>query len=111
MDNEDWHNPEYYEGHFYTKNKTEPFTSSFELYNESKNLYSNYNINNNVLQYDDYVYEREFRKKVSDFLYENNIKLFRSLTEGNILVKLQNIAFQPIDSLGRRLYSFSATAV
>jgi len=45
-----------------------------------------------------------------EFLYKNNIKLFRSLTEGNILVKLTNVAFQPIDTLGRRLYSFSATA-
>jgi hypothetical protein len=57
------------------------------------------------------MYEKEFRQKVFDFLCENSIKLFKSETEGNILVKLMNISFQPLQQLGRRLYSFTATAV
>jgi hypothetical protein len=41
-----------------------------------------------ITEYNDYIYEREFRKKVYDFLYKHNVKLFRSTTEGNILIKL-----------------------
>jgi hypothetical protein len=36
--------------------------------------------------------------------------LFRSVTEGNILVKLTDINFTPNATLGRRIYSFTATA-
>jgi hypothetical protein len=45
-----------------------------------------------------------------NFLYDNTIKLYRSPTEGNILVKLTNISLSPQTVLGRMLYSFSATA-
>ena len=45
-----------------------------------------------------------------DFLYANNVKLFRSTQEGNILVKLMDISFTPEAQLGRMIYSFSATA-
>lgn len=91
------------------------FTSREEaLYNNSdeiKALYEEYNQNNKINYYQDYIYERAFRQKVYDFLYKNDVKLFRSTTEGNILVKLMNIGFQPMESLGRMVYSFSATAV
>ena len=53
----------------------------------------------------------EEAEKLILFAVENNIKLFRSTTEGNILIKLMNIDFQPNETLGRRLYSFTATAV
>lgn len=91
------------------------FTSRQEaLYHNSdeiKKLYQDYNKNNRIDYYQDYIYERAFREKVYDFLYANDIKLFRSTTEGNILVKLMNIGFQPMQSLGRMIYSFSATAI
>jgi len=45
-----------------------------------------------------------------DFLYEDNVKLFRSVPEGNILVKLMDISFSPNQTLGRLVYSFSCTA-
>lgn len=111
MDDKDWYKIFYEDGKFRIENKKLSFTSPFETYNDSKDLYKEYNSENNINQYNDYIYEREFRQKVQDFLYKNNVKLFRSLTEGNILIKLQNVAFQPMDSLGRRLYSFTATAV
>lgn len=63
-----------------------------------------------ITDFTDIYYEREFRKKVMDFLYENNVKLFRSPTEGNILVKLMDISFSPNATLGRKIYSFSCTA-
>ena len=87
------------------------FTSKEEIYGVSKTLYEDYNANKNITKYNDSIYEREFREKVYDFLYKNNVKLFRSTTEGNILIKLMNINFQPVETLGRRLYSFTATAV
>lgn len=56
------------------------------------------------------VYEKQFRDKVIEFLNNGEQKLFKSPTEGNIIVALSNISFTPNQTLGRRLYSFSATA-
>ena len=112
VDTTDWYDPHFYDGTFHQdENEIKAFTSKSKIYKESQELYNNYNNENGITEYNDYIYEREFRKKVYDFLYEHNVKLFRSTTEGNILVKLMNIDFQPVESLGRRLYSFTATAV
>ena len=112
MDTTDWYDPHFYDGEFHNdENEIKAFTSKTDIYEEHKQLYDNYNQTNNINEYNDYIYEREFREKVYDFLYKNDAKLFRSTTEGNILIKLMNIDFQPIESLGRRLYSFTATAV
>ena len=76
-----------------------------EYYNE--NYYAeNININN----YNDFLLERAYREKIIEYLYENSIRLFRSPTEGNILVKLMNISLSPNATLSRMIYSFSATA-
>lgn len=75
-----------------------------EYYN---NFIKQYNIQPNV---NNYIYEKYFRDKVIDILYANNVKLLRTLTEGNILVKLTNISLTPNKTLSRRIYSFSATA-
>ena len=40
----------------------------------------------------DYTYERKFREAVEEFLYDDKVKLFKSLQEGNILVKLMDIS-------------------
>lgn len=102
-------------------NEIKDFTSKNELYNkgysnnEDPNLPSNkinkYNSEHDIDQYEDIIYEREFRQAVMDFLYKNSVKLFRSNTEGNMLIKLLNITLTPKDNLGRLLYSFSAEAV
>ena len=55
------------------------------------------------------MYEKFFRDKVTDFLYDGKIKLFRSPTEGNMLVRLMDISLSPNQQLGRLVYSFSAT--
>lgn len=97
------------------KNEIKAFSSKNEiLYKDSQDiqqLYTDYNNTHNINSYNDYIYEREFREKVYEFLYKHDVKLFRSTTEGNILVKLMNIDFHPVESLGRMLYSFTATAV
>lgn len=88
----------------------ELFTSKDEVYGKSKNLYKEYNNEQNITAYRDFIYEKKFRDKVLDFLYEDSVKLFRSTTEGNILVKLMDITLTPNQTLGRMLYSFSANA-
>lgn len=56
------------------------------------------------------VIEKYFRDKVLDFLYATDVKLFKSATEGNILIRLTNISLTPMKELGRILYSFTAQA-
>lgn len=58
----------------------------------------------------DFTKERLFREKVMDFLYSSDAFLFKSPTEGNIIIRLTDVNLSPIQSLGRRLYTFSATA-
>lgn len=86
------------------------FTSKRDIYKNSYDLYKNYENQHNVSQYLNPLYERLFREMVYDFLYKDEAKLFRSPTEGNVLVYLSDINFEPISTLGRVLYSFSATA-
>lgn len=56
------------------------------------------------------TYEREFREKVLAFLQNGKIKLYKSPTEGNILIRLMDINTTPVQSLGRLIYSFTSTA-
>ena len=84
--------------------------SKKDLYGDDQSLYNTYNELNNINLYKDTIYEKKFREKVMEFLYQNNVKLFKSSTEGNILVKLMNISFTPNNTLSRHIYSFSCTA-
>ena len=87
------------------------FTSKEEMYGEEVlSLYDTRMEETNSDTLNTVIYEKDFRDKVKEFLYEHNVKLFRSATEGNILVKLMNISFSPNQSLGRKIWSFSATA-
>ena len=88
-----------------------PFTSKEKEYGTSYDLYTNYESEHSISNYLNPIYERFFREAIYSFLYTEDIKLFKSPTEGNILVKLVDISFEPIASLGRVLYSFSATAI
>lgn len=58
----------------------------------------------------EFIKEREYRKEILKFLQEDNIKLFRSTPEGNILVKLMDVSLSPETALGRKIWSFTATA-
>lgn len=93
------------------KEKTS-FIKTEDLYGSTSiaALYEKYNQENNINNYNDYIYEREFREVVADFLYEDSVKLLRTTTEGNILVRLMDINLSPEETLGRMIYSFSATA-
>lgn len=54
--------------------------------------------------------ERDFKMEVLDWLTNGEIKLFRSPTEGNFIVRLMNVSLTPNEQLGRMLHSFQATA-
>ena len=54
--------------------------------------------------------ERYFKLKVLDWLTDGNIKLFKSPTEGNYLVRLINTQLQPQEQLGRMLHNFTCQA-
>lgn len=108
---------------FENNEEIQDFTSKEQLYNKGF-LYENeasdnspfsknnlYNFANDVQQYEDVLYEKFFREKVFEFLNKNSVKLFRSNTEGTMLIKLMNVSLTPKQELGRMLYSFSAEAV
>lgn len=71
--------------------------------------YQQYNEDNNIVQYD-YIYERDFRHLVLDFLHDGELKLFKSPTEGNIIIRITDINCTPNKSLDRMIYSFTSTA-
>lgn len=56
------------------------------------------------------IYEKLFRDMVMDFLYDDQVILFKSQPEGNIFIRLSNVALIPDKQLDRHIYSFSATA-
>ena len=73
---------------------------------ESKN-YSMFNTdhtNNNVYM------ERIYRKYVEEFLNDGNYKLYKSPTEGNMIITLVNVSLTPNQQLNRLISDFSSTA-
>lgn len=75
-----------------------------------QNSYDEQRKEHRILPQNDYVLEREFREQVLQFLTDGKPKLFKSLTEGNMLVVLQGVSLSPNEVLGRLIYTFSATA-
>lgn len=57
------------------------------------------------------LYEKEFREKVIDFLYSDDIILFKSMPEGNIIMRLTGVSMTPNAQLNRDIYSFTSQAV
>ena len=55
-------------------------------------------------------WERLFREEAIKWLNDGEPKLFRSMTEGNMVVMLMDISLTPNPQVGRRTYNFSATA-
>lgn len=59
---------------------------------------------------DIYYQERVFREEVESFLNNGKSKLFKSPTEGNLIINLMNVSLSPNKTLGRMISSFTATA-
>ena len=90
--------------------ESELFTSLEELFGDNLKLYASHNNKNRITEANDIVYEKLFKDKVIEFLYNEQPKLFRSATEGNFIVKAMDASFTPNATLGRRIVSFTATA-
>ena len=54
-------------------------------------------------------WEREFREQAIEWLNDGEPKLYRSMTEGNLIVMLDGISLTPNSQLGRRIWNFSCT--
>lgn len=92
--------------------ENEFFADATKVYGNSDMIeyYEQYNQENRINSYNDHTYEYLFREKVLEFFNDGNIKLFRSPSEGNLLISLSNISITPNETLGRLVYNFSATA-
>lgn len=91
---------------FITKKKT--LGTKFLNYYYSKDSEGCYDKWGNWLEYNDWMWEREFREQLIKWLNNGRPKLYRSLTEGNLAVILSDVQLQPVDELGRRIWDFSA---
>lgn len=96
--------------------ESQAFITKEELY-LNKNILKRYDKYNTesmenwpITEANDFVYEKLFRDKVMEFLYDGQVKLFRSPTEGNYLIRLTDVSFSPNEQLGRMIWSFSAIA-
>lgn len=89
--------------------QAEMLTGLLQPADNGKTFYDNYKDNYDINEYNDTVLEREFREQVSDFLYKDTVKLFKSSQEGNMLLRLMDINLAPEQQLGRNIYSFSCT--
>ena len=100
--------------HFMDARQNGMHASPLDLYGTNsiagKDKYDEYNSRHGIDIYNDSIYERDFRQKVIEFLYKNDVKLYKSTTQGNILVKLMNISFTPNNTLSRHIYDFTCTA-
>lgn len=90
---------------------THIFTKDSITFNNQEGNWNSYRLQDMQYHSYDYTYERKFREQVISFLCNEKIKLFKSIQEGNILVKLDatSVNFTPKQELSRLIYQFSAT--
>ena len=69
---------------------------------ENNSWHNRYPINN-------WWWERKFREEVIEWLNNGEPKLYRSMTEGNMIVMFDAVSLTPNTQLGRRIWNFSAT--
>lgn len=94
----------------FNMDENQVFTSRSDafFYDSVAALNNEYNRANGISQYD-YIYEKAFREKVLEFLHDGKPKLFKSPTEGNILIRLMDINCAPLQGLSRLVYSFTSS--
>ena len=85
------------------------FMNEEEYYGDMYQNYTIYNENNNIREDYNYLWERAFRQELVKWLNDGEPKLYRSKTEGLMVVMLTDINLTPNKTLSRRLYDFSAT--
>jgi len=95
----------------FNMDESQLFTNDLDMYGyaEIANLYNKRRHDEYLGDYD-YRKEFDFREKVLAFLYDGKPKLFKSATEGNIIVRLMQVSAQPNQTLNRMIFSFTSTA-
>ena len=95
----------------YNMDDQNTFTNEQEIYQHEEivHKYQERRVKENFDLYD-YKREYDFREAVLEFLQDGKPKLFKSATEGNIIVRLLQVAAQPNQALNRMIHNFSATA-
>ena len=86
------------------------FTSRSAIYGDWIDVYGSYFVNHYYNQRNDRITQRKFRELVMNYLYDDIPKLFRSTSEGNILVRITDVNLTPNNQIGRMIYDFSCTA-
>lgn len=71
--------------------------------------YSQVNTRHDIYPMDNWWWERKFREEAIEWLNDGEPKLYRSMTEGNLIVMLDGITLTPNAQLGRRVWNFSCT--
>ena len=67
-----------------------------------------YGLGNTRLDDSNVFAEKQFRDKVMEFLNNGKPKIFKSATEGNLIVRCMNNTLTPNDTLGRMLYTVNS---
>lgn len=78
-----------------------------ETQNKINSLMSN--TSHDIYPLNNWWWEREFREKAIEWLNDGEPKLYRSMTEGNMIVMVDAVSLTPNPQLGRMIWDFSAT--
>lgn len=87
------------------------FYSPQKAFGENYNLYESYSNDNHINHTNNYMFDRMYREKLLTFLTDGKVKLLRSLTEGNFLVRLMNPNLSGMSQLSNLLYNFTTDAI
>lgn len=85
------------------------FLSEEEIYEYDTESYIKQRLDKNYGTYD-YQREKNFREKVLAFFRDGEPKLFRSPTEGNLIIRITDVFALPETTLDRMIYSVSSQA-
>ena len=78
-------------------------------YEDVYQIYKKYQEKYNYNKENDFNIEKMFRDKVETFLGDGTPKLFKNAGLGNRLVMLTDVSLSPKETVGNRIYTFSAT--
>lgn len=74
-----------------------------------QSFFDQYKLANRIMPWNDYIFEKQYRDKAIEFLMDGKPKIFKSFTEGNMIVALTAISFTPNKQLANNIYDFTAT--
>lgn len=79
------------------------------LQDSNKKEFTQKNTNHDIYPTENWWWERKFREEVIKWLNDGKPKLYRSMTEGNMIVIFDGITLTPNNQLGRRIWNISCT--